>query len=190
MTEPWQIHVCPVHGPRTPTMLGDCPVGCCAEAMEVVPVVRDTRGDGVGVIERKWTLKGGYSRDGNWPDEPTRLMTLVESGPTLSMRETVEVVPAEQLRGAVEERDKLLRRALRALGGEGRTSRHLVAQQIEAFLLKPPAGGQSTAEEAFEQSGGGETLEEAQARQLRGEHAFSPQPESPLGTDEEGRSDV
>jgi hypothetical protein len=29
MTEPWQIHVCPVHGPRTPTMLGDCPVGCC-----------------------------------------------------------------------------------------------------------------------------------------------------------------
>jgi hypothetical protein len=52
MTEPWQIHVCPVHGPRTPTMLGDCPVGCCAEVMEVVRVVRDTRGDGVGVVAR------------------------------------------------------------------------------------------------------------------------------------------
>jgi hypothetical protein len=46
----------------------------------------------------------------------------------------------DQLQGAVEERDKLLRRALRALGGEGRTSRHLVARQIEAFL--DPPGGQ------------------------------------------------
>jgi ADP-ribose pyrophosphatase YjhB (NUDIX family) len=80
---------------------------------------------------------------------------------------------------------ELLRRALRALGGEGS---HVAASgrasRSRRSSLKPPAGGQSTAEEAFEQSSGGETLEEAQARQLRGEHAFSPQPESPLGTDD------
>jgi hypothetical protein len=45
-----------------------------------------------------------------------------------------EVVAAEDFDRAVEERDKLLCRALRALDGEGRTARHLVARRIEAFL--------------------------------------------------------
>jgi hypothetical protein len=186
MTEPWQIHVCPVHGPRTPTMLGDCPVGCCAEVMEVVRVVRDTRGDGVGVIAREWTCGRVFTQgNGNVCHAPVTRSTITSPHGGVE----VEYVRSDERsggrRGLSEAAARLLTVIRDALGPHDPI--FAIAAGALAFTTDR---GQSTAEEAFEQSSGGETLEEAQARQLRGEHAFSPQPESPLGTDEEGRSDV
>jgi hypothetical protein len=182
MTEPWQIHVCPVHGPRTPTMLGDCPVGCCAEVMEVVRVVRDTREDRMDVI----------AREGVIDDAMHEIAMRVQDGDGEPMdpawrREFAEAVAgrlADELVGAVGHA-RVLQARLDAIVKvcdqfEGR------AEKSVPGLIRSLAtvGGQSSAEEAFEQSSGGETLEEAQARQLRGEHAFSPQPETRGAVDE------
>jgi hypothetical protein len=181
MTEPWQIHVCPVHGPRTPTMLGDCPVGCCAEVMEVVPVVRDTREDRMEryralqdyLLTFAETIRDTLGSDdetaGDWSDALKSVATEVDA-----LR--------QQHAGAVEDCRKL-REALTVIRDalEPDDPIFTIAAGALAFTTDR---GQPTAEEAFEQSSGGETLEEAQARQLRGEHAFSPQPDTRGATDE------
>jgi hypothetical protein len=184
MTEPWHIHVCPVHGQRTPNTLGDCPVGCCAEVMEVVRVVRDTRGDGVDVL-RHWLAYADK-------EKPPLAVSPVWAGSEESAEKWREIGARVEgpfvleSAGAVEAIHRLnvdwgnVRRNCGDPKCEGDC--RWVSQLEEATGLD--LGGQSTAGEAFEQSSGGETLEEAQARQLRGEHAFSPQPDTRGATDD------
>jgi hypothetical protein len=148
MTEPWQIHVCPVHGPRTPTMLGDCPVGCCAEVMKVVRVVRDTRGDGVDVLA-------------HYP-ERVRIDRTTDTGRFLgpfdadrtngrSDMDSCIYVRADIARGAVEalERYGWHRGDCPAIFVDGPGS--CVCGWSKAATALGLFGGQSTAEEAFEQ---------------------------------------
>jgi hypothetical protein len=188
MTEPWQIHVCPVHGPRTPTMLGDCPVGCCAEVMEVVRVVRDTRGDGLGLIEHGKAFEAefaailnvAYKKDGS-KDFAEFTSAFCAGWIACRERHAGAVSDAETGRALIDRMFELPR------GPEWEQA--LAELRVWSMKDHNPRG-QSTAEEAFEQSSGGETLEEAQARQFRGEHAFSPQPDTSGATDENENTDA
>jgi hypothetical protein len=124
--------------------------------MEVVRVVRDTRGDGVGVVARYVRL--GMNVGVPFDDGTEGLRHVIATARTNTHAEMI--VRA------------LNNRAVDALG----EAMHLV-EEFEARIASEWGGpedariaplreslaalrGQSTAEEAFEQSSGGETLEE------------------------------
>jgi hypothetical protein len=179
MTEPWQIHVCPVHGQRTPNVLGDCPVGCCAEVMEVVRVVRDTQVDRLNVL--------GRNTDAH---KTAPSMRTAEQWKAIAgeMEATAAILRSDladaraDLEGAVGALAELVRLKDGPRDDAYRAAKDAAWDAAREIIRQH--GGQSTAEEAFEQSSGGETLEEAQARQFRGEHAFSPQPDTRGAVDE------
>lgn len=86
-------------------------------------------------------------------------------------------VLARQLVGAVDDAAvERLRASLWSTWGEGRQTTDWPSREELRVALVAAVGGQSSPADAFEQSSGGETIEEAQARQLRGEHAFGPHP--------------
>lgn len=90
----------------------------------------------------------------------------------------IAAVVAPLLEGAVSltsDEIKGLRMALR-FGVPDPEPDEIRSARVKLEQAQARAEGQPSPAGAFEQSSGGETIEEAQARQLRGEHAFGPHP--------------